>query len=72
MINISKMASKMAAREHGGSVEESQTPKREVGGSIPTSALLCSWARHIHSPKSTCNTMEAVGPSRHAKLFTGT
>ena len=27
--------------EHGGSVVERRTPEREVGGSEPTSAVLC-------------------------------
>ena len=42
---------------------ESLTPEREVGGSIPTSAVLCQ--RHIYSLKSTGNTQEAVAPSQH-------
>ena len=41
---------------------ESLTPEREVGGSIPTSALE---QRHIYSPKGTGNTQEAEAPSRH-------
>ena len=28
-------------RERGGSVVECRTPEREVGGSIPTAAVLC-------------------------------
>ena len=33
--------------ERGGSVVECRTPEREVGGSIPTVAMLCPWARHF-------------------------
>ena len=33
--------------ERGGSVVECQTPEREVGGSKPTAAVLCPWARHF-------------------------
>ena len=32
---------KQEGREHGGLVVEPRTPEREVGGSIPTSAVLC-------------------------------
>ena len=34
-------------------------------GSMPISAVLCPWAKHIYSPKSNDNTQEAVDPSRH-------
>ena len=27
--------------------------------------VLCPWARHIYSPKSTGNTQEAVAPSQY-------
>ena len=43
--------------EPGGSVVERRTPEREVGGSKPTSAVLCS--------ESTGNTQEAVAVTRH-------
>ena len=33
--------------ERGGSVVECRTPEREVGGSKPTAAVLCPWARHF-------------------------
>ena len=33
--------------ERGGSVVECRTQKREVGGSKPTAAVLCPWARHF-------------------------
>ena len=50
---------------------ESLTPWREVGGSIPTSAVFDQ--RRIYSRKSTGNTQEAVGPypDMTEKLFTG-
>ena len=38
--------------ERGGSVVECGTPEREVGGSKPTAAVLCPWARHF-TPEST-------------------
>ena len=43
---------------------EPRTPEREVGGSRPTSAVLCLLARHINSPETTGKTQEAVAPSR--------
>ena len=51
--------------ERGGSVVECQTPEREVGGSIPTAAVLCPWARHFTPRKYWLITQEAVAPSRH-------
>ena len=51
--------------ERGGSVVECRTPEREVGGSIPTAAVLCPWARHFTPRKYWLITQEAVTPSRH-------
>ena len=51
--------------ERGGSVVECRTPQREVGGSIPTAAVLCPWARHFTPRKYWLITQEAVAPSRH-------
>ena len=51
--------------EGGGSVVECRTPEREVGGSKPTSAVLCPWARHFTPRKYWLITQEAVAPSRH-------
>ena len=51
--------------ERGCSVVECRTPKREVGGSKPTSAVLCPWARHFTPRKYWLITQEAVAPSRH-------
>ena len=51
--------------ERGGSVVECRTPEREVGGSIPTAAVLCPWARHFTPRKNWLITQEAVAPSRH-------
>ena len=39
--------------------------RQEVGGSIPTAAVLCPWARHFTSRKYWLITQEAVAPSRH-------
>ena len=36
-----------------------------VGGSKPTAALLCPWARHFTPRKYWLITQEAVAPSRH-------
>ena len=59
--------------ERGGSVVECRTPEREVGGSKPTAAVLCPWARHLTPRKYWLITQEAVAPSRHDwKLLTGT
>ena len=55
----------ICAGEHGGSVVECRTPEREVGGSKPTAALLCPWARHFTPQKYRLITQEAVAPSRH-------
>ena len=44
---------------------ECRTPEREVGGSIPTAAVLCPWARHFTPRKYWLITQEAVAPSRH-------
>ena len=49
----------------GGSVVECRTPEREVGGSKPTAAVLCPWARHFTPRKYWLITQEAVAPSRH-------
>ena len=51
--------------ERGGSVVECRTPEREVGGSKPTAAMLCPWARHFTPRKYWLITQEAVAPSRH-------
>ena len=51
--------------ERGGSVVECRTPEREVGGSKPTAAVLCPWARHFTPRKYWLITQEAVAPSRH-------
>ena len=51
--------------ERGGSVVECRTPEREVGGSKPTTAVLCPWARHFTPRKYWLITQEAVAPSRH-------
>ena len=51
--------------ERGGSVVECWTPEREVGGSKPTAAVLCPWARHFTPRKYWLITQEAVAPSRH-------
>ena len=51
--------------ECGGSVVECRTPEREVGGSKPTAAMLCPWARHFTPRKYWLITQEAVAPSRH-------
>ena len=51
--------------ERGGSVVECRTPEREVGGSIPTAAVLCPWARHFTPQKYWLITQEAVAPSQH-------
>ena len=44
---------------------ECRTPEREVGGSKPTAAMLCPWARHFTPRKYWLITQEAVAPSRH-------
>ena len=51
--------------ERGGSVVACRTPEREVGGSKPTAAVLCPWARHFTPRKYWLITQEAVAPSRH-------
>ena len=51
--------------ERGGSVVECRTPEREVGGSKPTAAVLCPWARHFTPRKYWLITQEAVARSRH-------
>ena len=51
--------------ERGGSVVECRTPEREVGGSRPTAAVLCPWARHFTPRKYWLITQEALAPSRH-------
>ena len=49
--------------ERGGSVVDCQTPEREVGGSKPTAAMLCPWARHFTPRKYWLITQEAMAPS---------
>ena len=56
---------KSASGERGGSVVECLTPEWEVGGSKPTAAVLCPWARHFTPRKYWLITQEAVAPSRH-------
>ena len=51
--------------ERGGPVVECRTPEREIGGSRPTAAVLCPWARHFTPRKYWLITQEAVAPSRH-------
>ena len=51
--------------ERGGSVVECRTPEREVGGSKPTAAVLCPWARHFTPRKYWLITQEPVAPSPH-------
>ena len=51
--------------ERGGSVVECRTLEREVGGSKPTAAVLCPWARHFTPGKYWLITQEAVALSRH-------
>ena len=51
--------------ERGGSVVECRTLEREVGGSKPTAAVLCPWARHFTPRKYWLITQEAVAPFRH-------
>ena len=44
--------------------------EREVGGSRPTAAVLCPWARHFTPRKYWLITQEAMAPSRHDwKIF---
>ena len=59
------LMSKKAVGERGGSVVECRTPEREVGGSKPTAAVLCPWARHFTPRKYWLITQEAVAPSRY-------
>ena len=51
--------------ERSGSVVECRTPEREFGGSKPTAAVLCPWARHFTPRKYWLITQEVVAPSRH-------
>ena len=51
--------------ERGGSAVECQTPEREVGGSKPTAAVLCPWARHFTPRKYWLITQEAMALSQH-------
>ena len=39
--------------ERGGSVVECRTPEREVGGSKPTTAVLCVFEQDTLLPEST-------------------
>ena len=63
--SVAMIASNLAKGERGGSVVECRTPKWEVGGSKPTAAVLCPWARHFTPQKYWLITQEAVAPSRH-------
>ena len=63
--NISMQDILMQMGERGGSVVECRTPEREVGGSKPTAAVLCPWARHFIPRKYWLITQEVVAPSRH-------
>ena len=56
---------KICQVERSGSVVECRTAEREVGGSKPTAAVLCPWARHFTPRKYWLITQEAVAPSRH-------
>ena len=58
-----KLGTHVDIGERGGSVVECRTPEREVGGSKPTSAVLCPWARHFTPRKYWLITQEAVAPS---------
>ena len=60
-----KSSAPVKCGERGGSVVESRTPEREVGGSRPTAAVMCPWARHFTPRKYWLITQEAVAPSRH-------
>ena len=62
---VSASLVKIHTGERGGSVVECRTPEREVGGSKPTPAVLCPWARHFTPRKYWLITQEAVAPSRH-------
>ena len=67
------MAHKRHEGERGGSVVECRTPEREVGGSKPTAAVLCPWARHFTPRKYWLITQEVVAPpDMTEKLLTGT
>ena len=64
---LNQLRGQCSLGERGGSVVECRTPEREVGGSKPTAAVLCPWARHFTPRKYwliTC-TQEVVTPSRH-------
>ena len=57
-------------------MDRPQTPEREVGGLILTRvAVLCPWARHIYSPKSSgINVIPRklwLCPDMTEKLLTG-
>ena len=60
-----RFSTKLYRGERGGSVVECRTPEREVGGSKPTAAVLCPWARHFTPRKYWLITQEAVAPSRY-------
>ena len=62
---LSQIGPDLQLGERGGSVVECRTPEREVGGSKPTAAVLCPWARHFTPRKYWLITQEAVAPSRH-------
>ena len=59
--------------ERGGSVVECRTPEREVGGSKPTAAVLCPWARHFTPRKYWLLPRKRwLRPDMTEKLLTGT
>ena len=64
-VKLSSVLLKNVWGERGGSVVECRTPEREVGGSKPTAAVLCPWARHFTPRKYWLITQEAMAPSRY-------
>ena len=48
---------------------ECRTPEREVGGSIPTAAVLCPWARHF-TPRKYWLITRWLRPDMTEKLLT--
>ena len=58
----------------GGLVVEPRTPERELGSSIPTSAVLCPWANtHLLPGKVlVIPNKRWLCPEMTEKLFTGT
>ena len=65
MPDVSYSSYKYYLGERDGSVVECRTPEREVGGSKPTAAVLCPWARNFTPRKYWLITQEAMAPSRH-------